>query len=345
MEAEKVSVKWTDFQENVQTAFGQLRVEGDLSDVTLVCADGKEIEAHKVILSTSSPFFMDIFKRNKHSHPLIYMKGMKGNELTAVIDFIYYGEAKVSEDKLQDFFATADELNLKGLDRENAEKVPPVYQLQLATKVSCEISKVSKVNHEQKPSPNSATTTLAIHGSHLEIKNENHMENINNISTQIFMKQTKTTPVVKANHDPKPNQVAPYDIYPSQPQSTANVKVKTKERTTNNDKHMDMMNTISNQMFMELSKPTSVVDVKANKRTMSTLSAKYLDDLKQAIDMMMEKKDGNWTCVVCGKKSGKEALKIHVKSMHIDSENRPCKKCSKVFKSRMALANHIVIAH
>ena len=34
-------------------------------------ADGHQIEAHKVILAASSPFFQAILKKNKHSHPLI----------------------------------------------------------------------------------------------------------------------------------------------------------------------------------------------------------------------------------------------------------------------------------
>ena len=39
----------------VGAAFGSLRTDNDLSDVTLACEDGQQIEAHKVILSVSSP--------------------------------------------------------------------------------------------------------------------------------------------------------------------------------------------------------------------------------------------------------------------------------------------------
>ena len=35
------------------------------------------------------------FKNNKHSHPLIYMKGMKANALVSVLDFVYYGEVNI----------------------------------------------------------------------------------------------------------------------------------------------------------------------------------------------------------------------------------------------------------
>ena len=54
-----------------------------------------KIEAHKIIISASSPFFKDVLKNNKHSHPLIYMKGMKANALVSVLDFVYYGEVNI----------------------------------------------------------------------------------------------------------------------------------------------------------------------------------------------------------------------------------------------------------
>ena len=63
--AEKLCLKWNDFQENVNAAFGSLRDDHEFADVTLACEDGQQIEAHKVILAASSPFFQDLLKRNK----------------------------------------------------------------------------------------------------------------------------------------------------------------------------------------------------------------------------------------------------------------------------------------
>ena len=74
---EKFSVKWNDFQENLTNTFLSLKKDNDFTDVTLACEDNKQVEAHKVILAASSSFFQNVLKRNKHAHPLIYMKGMK----------------------------------------------------------------------------------------------------------------------------------------------------------------------------------------------------------------------------------------------------------------------------
>ena len=49
--SEKLCLQWNDFKNNVICSFGNLREENDFADVTLVCEDGKQVEAHKVILA------------------------------------------------------------------------------------------------------------------------------------------------------------------------------------------------------------------------------------------------------------------------------------------------------
>ena len=124
--SEKLCLKWNDFQENANAAFVSLREDNEFADVTLACKDGDQIEAHKVILASSSPFFQNILQKNKHPHPLIYMRGMKSEDLVALIDFLYCGEAKVYKENLDSFLAIAEELKLKGfLGENNDQKVHP----------------------------------------------------------------------------------------------------------------------------------------------------------------------------------------------------------------------------
>merc|ERR1712129_374704 len=121
-EEEKLCLKWNDFQENALSAFGTLRGDREFADVTLACEDGQQVEAHKVILASSSPFFLNLLRRNKHTHPLVYMRGMKSEDLVAMIDFLYFGEANVYQENLDSFLAVAEELQLKGLMGSAAEK-------------------------------------------------------------------------------------------------------------------------------------------------------------------------------------------------------------------------------
>ena len=73
------------------------------------------MESHKVVLSSSSPVFQKMLKGNKHNHPLIYMRGLKSENLFAILDFLYCGEASVYQENLDSFLAIAEELQLKGL--------------------------------------------------------------------------------------------------------------------------------------------------------------------------------------------------------------------------------------
>ena len=127
---EKIFLQSNDFRNDVSSAFGELRDDKDFTDVTLACEDGQQVEAHKVVLIASSPFFLNILKRNKHSHPLIYMRGVKSENLTAMVDFFYHGEANVFQDNLDSFLVLAEELQLKGLrgnqsDKESEVSFPP----------------------------------------------------------------------------------------------------------------------------------------------------------------------------------------------------------------------------
>ena len=112
---EKLCLQWNDFKENAINAFGNLRETSDFADVTLACEDGNQIEVHKLILASSSPFFQNLLKRNKHPHPLIYMRAMKSDDLFAIVDFLYRGKANVYQENLDSFLAIAEELQLKGL--------------------------------------------------------------------------------------------------------------------------------------------------------------------------------------------------------------------------------------
>merc|ERR1712204_81654 len=122
--SEKLCLKWNDFQENVSSAFGKMREDEEFADVTLACEDGQQVEAHSVILASCIPFFSNIFKRNKHPHPLIYMSGLTSEDLVAIVDFIYYGEANIKQDNLDSFLAVAEELKLPGLTGNEQLKEP-----------------------------------------------------------------------------------------------------------------------------------------------------------------------------------------------------------------------------
>ena len=118
--SEKLCLQWNDFKDNAIGAVANLREDTDFADVTLACEDGNQMEAHKVILASSSSVFTNLLLRKKHAHPIIYMRGVKSEDLLAILDFLYCGEAKVYQENLNSFLAISKELQLKGLRGETA---------------------------------------------------------------------------------------------------------------------------------------------------------------------------------------------------------------------------------
>ena len=119
---EKFCLRWTDFETNIRESFRELRDNQNYFDVTLVCDDGYQIEAHKVILAAGSNFFSEIFRKTKHPSPFIYLKGIKRLDLEYIVNFLYNGEAYIAQDELNKFLATAQELQVKGLQTNQCDE-------------------------------------------------------------------------------------------------------------------------------------------------------------------------------------------------------------------------------
>ena len=124
MESEKFCLRWNDFETNISNAFKELREEKDFFDVTLACEDS-QMQAHKVILSACSPFFRTILRHNPHPHPLLYLKGVKYQDLLSVLNFMYMGEVSVAQEELNTFLSVAEDLKIKGLTQENQNQSKP----------------------------------------------------------------------------------------------------------------------------------------------------------------------------------------------------------------------------
>jgi len=110
--AEKFCLRWNDFESNISVAFRELREEKDFFDVTLACEDS-QVSAHKVILSACSPFFRSILRKNPHAHPLLYLKGVKYQEMLSVLNFMYQGEVNVARRSLTLFWLSRRSFELR----------------------------------------------------------------------------------------------------------------------------------------------------------------------------------------------------------------------------------------
>jgi len=113
-----LSIKWNQFSDNIKESYKTLRQENNFSDVTLACEDGQQIEAHKIVLTSSSSVLEEILKSFRQPHPLIYLRGVKVQTLTNLVDFIYHGQVDLLEENLEAFLTLAQEMKLKGIEND-----------------------------------------------------------------------------------------------------------------------------------------------------------------------------------------------------------------------------------
>ncbi|XP_046676121.1 longitudinals lacking protein, isoforms H/M/V-like isoform X10 [Homalodisca vitripennis] len=119
---QQFSLRWNNYVSQLTDAFGSLRYEEDLVDVTLSCEGGR-LKAHKMLLSACSSYFRDIFKENPCQHPVIVFRNVKLRDLQAILDFVYKGEVNVLQEHLESFLGTAELLEIKGLTEGNGKEI------------------------------------------------------------------------------------------------------------------------------------------------------------------------------------------------------------------------------
>ena len=141
MNTGRLLLKWDDFTENIKASYHSSRDLQEFADVIPACDDGVKIEAHKIILAASSSVFFNILQSYEHPHPLIFLRGLKHDTLSQVLDFIYHGEVKLEVDQLNGFLAVAEDIKLKGISR----KMRQEKNLFSVVKVPCQKTKIMKM--------------------------------------------------------------------------------------------------------------------------------------------------------------------------------------------------------
>jgi len=103
------------------SVFDRLLSSKSLVDVTIGC-EGKQVKAHKVVLSACSPFFESLFTENPCKHPIVILKDIRYADLKALVEFMYKGEVNVVQEQLPTLLKTAEALKIKGLAEVTGDK-------------------------------------------------------------------------------------------------------------------------------------------------------------------------------------------------------------------------------
>ncbi|KAK8394090.1 hypothetical protein O3P69_006357 [Scylla paramamosain] len=114
MDGELLSLKWNNHRTTFYHVISGLRNKETYTDVTLAC-EGKFYPVHKLVLSTCSEYFSDIFDRTPCKNPVVVLKDINCQDLEFLLDYMYIGEVNVRQNELSSLIKAAECLRIKGL--------------------------------------------------------------------------------------------------------------------------------------------------------------------------------------------------------------------------------------
>jgi hypothetical protein len=115
MPGDQVSFALSDYGLCVSQTLKELWQEQYFTDITLATSDDQQISAHKIVLSSFSPFFKNVIFKYPQEKLLLYLKDISYSELISIIDFVYSGQCQVGRENLDKFLSCARELQIIGL--------------------------------------------------------------------------------------------------------------------------------------------------------------------------------------------------------------------------------------
>ena len=336
--AEKLCVRWNEFQDNISKTFGNLRKDLDFSDVTLACDDGEQIEAHRVVLVASSHFFQKLFLRTKHSHPLIYLRGLKSEDLRAIIDFVYFGEAKIYQENLDKFLSVAKDIELIGLVDQFNNGVP-------------DFEAGKEHQFEQPTSKQDKSDTKKVIWGEFDELGQLSSEPVTDSENTSLIKEAEI--IQESSKEGMGVKAVPTDIdsqVRSMMEKSKNCERRICKVCGKEGEYASIRYHIERFHLEDHIVPcdqceksyTTRKDLRRHKRTHSDIESQITSMMEKSTTRVKSKTGNHYLhiCKVCGKKGGSSSIRYHIESFHLENLVALCGQCEKSYKTRIDLKRH-----
>ncbi|XP_045582821.1 protein bric-a-brac 1 isoform X2 [Procambarus clarkii] len=109
-----LSLSWNNHSATFCQTLASLRAKERYTDVTVTC-EGKFYPVHKLVLSTCSEYFENMFEHTPCKHPVIVLRDVQCDELEALLSYMYAGVVSVAQTDLPRLIKVAELLKIKGL--------------------------------------------------------------------------------------------------------------------------------------------------------------------------------------------------------------------------------------
>ncbi|XP_040563609.1 uncharacterized protein [Lepeophtheirus salmonis] len=316
---ERLCLRWDDFELNFKNGFSQLRHDEELFDITLATASN-QIKAHKVILSSCSPFFRSlIMSLSSHQHPLLYLSGINFKHLESLMSFMYKGEVHVGQEELDDFLKVAQELKIKGLCASTPDKMD-------------RINAVSPLPKHKKTSTHSSSGVESI-----------------------ILKKETSIPSKTLVEDNEIEILSDVD----QDIQSADNEMQSIEDSVNIINHDEGLSSSfeceDNKDFITYQDHESMKDSNflmipgvSDARSSLDDNEEYVRALNLEISKFVVDKDmnGNFRCKRCSYVSPRrDTIRAHIEAIHFITSGFKCNICQRTFKTRQSLKTHKLKYH
>ncbi|XP_059479959.1 protein bric-a-brac 2-like isoform X1 [Neocloeon triangulifer] len=315
-------LRWNNFQNSLLASLPQLLDTNDLTDVTL-CAGGKSIRAHRVVLSACSQYFKQLFREMQpFYHPVIVLPQTSYSDVCALVSFMYSGEVNIYQEQLPSLLAAAAALHIRGL-----AEVPHAHahgkgcdkpEMELHSPKRPRLDKLDLTPPEQSPLSNPLNTSTPLRPA-LDL---------------LFPSQsperyaTKTEPSEPSSTEPLLDTNCSHDEPLALSTDNNNHGPLTSDESPGSD--MDLQERLLQAVQQGLS-PTLPLNFLQSGPLFSPFNTMSRNKLFA-------------TCHICGKSlSNQYNLRVHLETHQ--NLNYSCSLCSHVSRSRDALRKHIAYKH
>eukprot|EP00092_Neocalanus_flemingeri_P002586 GFUD01002768.1.p1 GENE.GFUD01002768.1~~GFUD01002768.1.p1 ORF type:complete len:359 (+),score=68.24 GFUD01002768.1:61-1077(+) len=325
------SVNWPNHERDRTVAVKDMLAKGSFVDVTLAC-DDDQLEAHKVILSSASPFFHKILQRNPHSHPLLYLRGSLKKDVSALLNLIYSGETLVPVEDLESFLTLARDLGVKGLVDEqvfNEKEQNKETKASLQVKLSETARSIKEYKQSSDPS-------------------EKKTEKIDPEFDLVVLSEVLPKLNVKKQYRKFKGNIENKKMTNGWDSGDENT------RATHIDDAVEEIYELDHEIETNLKRILNVDNVDVIQKTdndggalKSKKRMKNNDPLEAELDqkiasLIFKTEEGFWSCSECAYNSrNKGHVREHAEN-HIEGYFHPCQTCGRAFPKRISLRQHAI---
>ena len=312
----------------------------DFSDVTLVCEDGQRIQAHRLVLSSSSLFFQDLLQKEAHQKPMVFMRGLAHATLAALVDFIYHGEAEVKKENLEEFLKVAGELKVKGMTKpapaggQNVNQAPEeVEEMSAADDTNTDAKQ--DLHDDMVPAREKLDCDECgkIYGSKGSLRNH---KNAHKKSKEIVPEDNSIQNIDTASCESSDEGIKEnFDCNECGRTYGSKNSLRT-HKYTHTKSEINPLDTFDDKYEQD-----SGEDIKHN------LDLSVGENLlwEERIDALAEHGEDGWSCKQCGKHDkNRFTARRHIET-HIEGFTFSCTLCEKTFSQRNHLKTHMGVSH